>query len=47
MTHNPDDDFCVDHNTYRDACLYRHDLPNADDLPDPWPAATGDDEGDE
>lgn len=36
---DPDDLWCVDHNTYTDRCLYRHDRPNGDDLPDPWPDA--------
>jgi hypothetical protein len=39
---NPDDLWCVSHDTYRDNCLWRHDLPNRDDLPDPWPPARPD-----
>ena len=32
--------WCDEHNTYIEACLYRHDFPNRNDLPDPWPPAT-------
>ena len=39
MDKNPDDSWCLEHNTYTEACLYRHDFPNRDDLPDPWPPA--------
>ena len=46
MDRNPDEAWCLEHNTYIEACLYRHDLPNRNDLPDPWPPA-GPDEDDE
>ncbi len=36
---DPTLDWCLSHDTYRDACLLRHDLPNRADLPDPWPPA--------
>ena len=47
MDRNPDDSWCLEHNTYIEACLYHHDPPNKNDLPDPWPPAGPDEEDDD
>ena len=35
--------WCLTHDTYLELCAARHDPPNRNDLPDPWPDSGPDD----
>ena len=41
------DGWCLEHSAYDEDCAWKHDLPNKDDLPDPWPPARGDEDDEE